>query len=75
MKIIDVLKLGREMLKLLSKKGSKVTDWQYVELYEEFTSMREQGMKVRGIAMELSERYGIAVSTLFKIVNRLSKDC
>ena len=75
MKVIESLKLGREMLKLLSKKGSKVTDWQYVELYEEFTSMREQGMKVRGIAMELSERYGIAVSTLFKIVNRLSKDC
>lgn len=75
MKVVEILKIGREMLKMLSQSGSKMTDWQYIELYDEFSAMRERGMKVRGIAIELSEKYGIGVSTVFKLVKRFGKNC
>lgn len=75
MKIVEILKIGREMLKMLSENDSNINDWRYIELYEEFTAMRRNGMKVRGIALELSEKYGVGVSTVFKVVRRFGKEC
>ena len=75
MKVVELLKIGGELLKLLSKTDSNMQDWRYIELYDEFVMMKKRRMKVRAIARELSEKYSIGVSTVYKIVKRLSRDC
>lgn len=75
MKVVEILKLCRESLKLLSKNDSSLNDWQYVELYDDFMSMKHKRMKVRSIAAILSHKYGVGVSTVYKIISRLSRDC
>lgn len=75
MKVVEILKLSRESLKLLSESDSSVNDWQYIALYDDFVSMKDRKMKVRSIAAILSHKYGVGVSTVYKIVNRLSRDC
>ena len=75
MKVVELLKLFREPLKMLSKTESNVNDWQYVEMFDEYAVMKSHGVKTRSIASELSERYGIGKSTVYKVINRLSREC
>lgn len=75
MKVVEILKISREALKMLSDNDSSVNDWQYIDLYEEFMLMKKRNVKVRAIADELSAKYSIGKSTVYKIIQRLSKDC
>lgn len=74
MKIVDIVKLGREMLKTMSDYGVKEGDWRYIGLYEEYREMRRKGLKYRYVIMQISLTHGISKSKVERIVRRLGQD-
>ena len=74
MKVVDLLFLGRNLLKLMSKNDIKATDEFFVDIYEEFRRMRDNGEKFSVAVMVLSVKYGVSERTVSRAIKRLSKD-
>ena len=74
MKIVELVKISMEMLKMMSECGIKTGDWQHLEMYEEYTYMREKCEKFRYIMAHLSEKYRMSESSIRRIIKRLSGD-
>lgn len=75
MKVVELLKIGGEMLKLLSKNEVNVNDWRYIGMYEEFQNMRNLGIKYREAVRMLSKDYKIGRATVERIISRLDSEC
>lgn len=75
MKVVEVLKLGKEMLKTLQESCIKIDDYKYVEMYEEYKRIIDSGGKTSYAVTILSERYGISERKVYYLIRRLSKDC
>lgn len=73
MKVADFVKLCGEILKLLSKYDIKVSDYQYTNLFSEYSSMSEKGYKVSYIVTVLSEKYGISEASVYRILRRFKR--
>lgn len=69
----ELLRINESLLQTLSKNGVSVNDVNYLEVFDEFMKMKEQGMKVRYIALSLADKYGLSDRSIFKIVKRLSQ--
>ena len=50
MKVIEILKLNRELLKTCHYMGIRPDDVQYIELYNEYNKLHTNGEKVSYIA-------------------------
>lgn len=74
MKAVEVLRIGREMLKVMSENDIARDDWQYVGMYEEFLHRRSMRQGVKRIVRELAETYGVSVRTVERVRKRLGKD-
>ena len=75
MKVVEMLKLGGEMLKLMSENEVNRDDWRFVPMYEEFHTMRRNGMKYREAVRMLAEDYHISRATVERAIKRLERDC
>lgn len=75
MKIIDILLINRELIERLHRFGISADDCKYVNLYQEFETMKDSGEKVTYIVASLSEKYGISERKIYKIVRKLSSQC
>ena len=75
MKVVELLKMGAEMLKLMSHHDVLRDDWKYVRLYEEYQSMRTNGQKHAAAISMLSEDYRISTRTVERVIKRLGGDC
>ncbi len=75
MKIIDILKFNRELIKRLRTAGIRLEDEQFVDLYADYTAMRQRGEKVSYIIAVLSGRYGICERTVYSLVKRFGSEC
>lgn len=58
----------------MAKNGVSVNDVNYLEVFDEFMTMKKQGLKVRYIALTLAEKYKLSDRSIFKIVKRLSHE-
>lgn len=74
MKVVELLRIGGEMLKLLSGNEVNRDDWRYVKLFDEFQNMRGLGVKYREAIRMLSEDYGISRATVERVVQRLDRE-
>ena len=74
MKVVKILSMGREMLKLLSENEVRIGDWKYVKMYEEYQRMRENGLKYRAVIAELALCYSMSRSKVERIIQRLGRD-
>lgn len=74
MKVVELLKIGGEMLRLLSENEVMRDDWRYVPMYEEFMQMRGLGVKYTEAVRMLAEDYCIGRATVERIVARLDRD-
>ncbi len=74
MKAVEFLKIGRELLKLLSNFGLRCDDYKHIELFEEYMQMRKNGDKVDYALYILSNKYNISESTVKRIIRRFSKE-
>lgn len=60
MKVIEILKLNKGMLKTCRKVGIRMEDVQYIELY---------------IVAVLAERYNVCERKVYTLIKRLQSDC
>ena len=74
MKVVEIVKIARELLKLMSEYGVKVGDQDYVDVYEDFVNMRMNRVKYRSAIRMLAEERKISTRTLERIFRRLSKN-
>lgn len=75
MKVYEMLKLGGEMLKLMSENEVNRDDWRFVPMYDEFRAMRHNGMKYRETVRMLAEDYHISRATVERAIKRLEREC
>ena len=75
MKIIDILKFNRELIKKLRTAGIRLEDEQFVDLYADYTTMRRHGEKVSYIVAVLANRYDISERTVYSLVKRFGSEC
>lgn len=74
MKVIDLLFLGGNLLKVMSKNDIRVSDEMYVDMYREFQEKRASGEKFYVAVLELSEKYGVSERTVSRAIRRLSQE-
>ena len=60
MKIIEVLKFNRELIKKLKIAGIRLEDEEFVDLYTDYTMLLEHGEKVSYIVARLSDKYAVS---------------
>lgn len=75
MKVVELLKIGGEMLKMMSKHDVFRDDWRYISLYESYKTMRNNRIKHIAAIRMLGEDYNISTRTVERIIKRLSIDC
>ena len=75
MKVIEVLEFNRELIKRLRIVGIRLEDEQFVDLYTDYTVMRQGGEKVSYIVAVLADRYGISERTIYSLIKRFSSEC
>lgn len=75
MKIIEVLKFNRELIKRLRMAGIRLEDEQFVDLYSDYTTLLAKGEKVSYIVAILSERYAISERKVYGLIKHFQTDC
>jgi len=75
MKVVELLKIGAEMLKLMSKNDVLRDDWRFVPMYESYKTMRSNGIKYRECIRMLSEEYNVSRATIERAIRRLEGEC
>lgn len=75
MKVVELVKISREALKLMSENDVMRDDWRFVPMYEEFQTMRGNGLKYRECIRMLSEDYNVSRATVERAIRRLDGEC
>ena len=75
MKVVELVKISSEALKLMSKNDVMRDDWRFVPMYEAYKQMRRNGMKYRACIMMLSEEYEVSTATVERALRRLDGEC
>ena len=68
-----LLKLNLNQVETMSKCGLSVDDVRYVPMYEEYLSLRREGVPKERIYQHFKSRYHISESTVKRVVRRLSQ--
>ena len=68
MKVKELIKIGKEIMKMLHERGIKMEDYQYFPMVEEFDMMKEMGHKTTYIIAHLAQKYGICERKVYKII-------
>lgn len=75
MKVVELVKISTEALKLMSENDVMRDDWRYVPMYEEFKNMRKSGVKYRACIEMLAEDYHVSAATVERAIRRLDGEC
>ena len=75
MKIIEIVKINRELLKNLHAAGVRMEDTEYINLYTDYHKLKENGEKVSYIVAVLADRYDISERTVYNLIKRFSSEC
>ena len=75
MKVKDLIKIGKVMMKMLHERDIKMEDYQYLPMMEEFDIMKQMGHKTTYIIAHLAEKYGICERKVYKIIGKMIMNC
>ena len=75
MEVVELLKIGKELLKMMSENDVKRDDYKFVKMYQEYLNMRKRGVKYRAVIQMLSEEYHSSKATIERAIRRLRKEC
>ena len=75
MKVIEILNLNKELLKIFRKVGIRLDDVQYIDLYNEYRELQDKGNKVSYIVAVLADRYDISERKVYTLIKRFQSDC
>ena len=73
MKVENLLRISKDLLKMMSENDIKMTDYKCVDMYAEYEMARKRGEKDVVVIMGLSEKYGVSESTIKRIIWRFEK--
>jgi hypothetical protein len=68
-----LLKLNLNQVKAMSKYGLSVDDARYVPMYEEYLSLRRDGVPKERIYQHFRSKYHVSESTVKRVIRRLSQ--
>ena len=74
MKVTELLKMGCEMLKLMSEHDVRRDDYKYVGMVEEYNTMRCNAVKHSAAISMLAEDYAVSTRTVERIIRRLKRE-
>lgn len=75
MKVVEILKLGREILQTLQKSCISIDDLRYLEMYEDYARMTRAGGKKSYIIATLVDTYHVSERQVYYIIKKFEKDC
>ena len=75
MKVIELLKLNRELLTICRSAGIRLDDVRYIELYNDYSRLLAEGEKITYIVAALSDKYGMCERTVYDLIRRLKAEC
>lgn len=75
MKIIEILKFNRELIKRLKMAGIRLEDEELVDLYTDYTALLDRGEKVSYAIAFLSDRYGVSERKVYGLIKHFQSDC
>ncbi len=75
MKVVEILKLGQNILKTLQKARIRIEDVRYIGLYEDYLSIMNDGYKKSYTIAVLSEKYNISERQVYYLLKRFETDC
>ena len=68
-----LLKLNLYQVEIMSKCGLSVDDARHVPMYEEYLSLRGDGVPKERIYQYLWKKYNVSESTIKRVIKRLSR--
>lgn len=68
-----LLKLNLSQVKTMSKCGLSVDDVRYIPMYEEYLSLRSEGVPKERIYQHFRSKYHVSESTVKRVIRRLSQ--
>lgn len=74
MKAVELVKISRNALEMMSKFDIKQNDWQFVPMYEEYLAMRQKREKFRYVLAYLAEKYSLSESSVRRVIRRLGRE-
>lgn len=74
MKRVEILKIGRELLKLMSENDLRLDDYRFVGMFYEYQFLRMEHEKYGSVIDSLSSKYRISQSKVKRIIRRLEKE-
>lgn len=74
MTVFEMVKMNQFMLDMLVQNGGRARDVKHIELYKEYLRMNKEGHKLMYIVTFLSEEYGVSEATVYRVINRFSKE-
>lgn len=75
MKVIEVLKFNRELIKRMRIAGIRLEDEDFVDLYTDYTTLLNRGEKVSYIVARLSDKYAVSERKVYMLIKRFKSDC
>lgn len=75
MKVIEILKLGRNIAKALHDSCIKLSDFRYIEMYDEYMEIIGSGEKSTYAVAILSEKYSISERQVYYLIKKFTQDC
>lgn len=75
MTIYEVLKVYSGSLNILYEIGVNPEDYRYIDMYEEYIRLHNQGEKTTYIVAELSSKYDVCERNIYAIIKRFKSDC
>ena len=75
MKVIEILNFNKELLNRIHIVGIRLSDYQYIDLYNEYRTLQTQGEKITYIVAVLSEKYSISERKVYDLVKRFNSNC
>lgn len=73
MVVAKLIEIGSKMMKLLSECDIRMGDYKYLDMYADYREMRSKGEKMTYIVEVLSEKYGISVASVYRLISKFGK--
>ena len=75
MTLFEILNFNKEILLKLQSMGIKIEDCRYIEPYDDYARMYQEGEKVTYIVSALAAKYGICERKVYAIIKLFGKHC
>lgn len=71
MKVYELLFFNKELLEKLFNAGVRVSDYKYVEIYNEYVRLKGDGLKVAYIVSYLAEQYNASERKIYNVISKM----